>query len=73
MASAPPTDCVGQIGETAGLVWQVLHSQGATPLPKLVKAVEAPRDQVMQAIGWLAREHKIAIEEEKRTKLVSLV
>lgn len=73
MASAPPADAIGQIGDTAGLVWQVLNTHGPLPLAKLIKAVEAPRDQTMQALGWLAREDKITIIEEKRKKIVALV
>jgi hypothetical protein len=67
------SNCVGQIGETAGLVWQLLDESGPLPLTKVVKKVDAPRDLVMQAIGWLAREEKLLIEEEKRSKIVSLV
>jgi winged helix-turn-helix protein DUF2582 len=61
-----------QIGETAGEVWDVLDKQGPLSLAKVVKAVGRPRDQVMQAIGWLAREEKVCIEEEGRSKVVSL-
>ena len=28
-------------------------------LPKLVEEMRTPRDLVMQAIGWLAREEKV--------------
>jgi hypothetical protein len=41
-------------------------------MAKLVKAVGEPRDTVMQAIGWLAREDKLQIEEEGRSRIVSL-
>ena len=61
-----------KIGETAGDVWDVLDKQGPLSLAKVVKAVGKPRDQVMQAIGWLAREEKVCIEEEGRSKVVSL-
>lgn len=61
-----------QIGETAGLVWHALKKNGPMSFAKLVKQVAAPRDTVMQAIGWLAREGKIAIDEAGRTRSVSL-
>ncbi|MBN2291072.1 MAG: winged helix-turn-helix domain-containing protein [Pirellulales bacterium] len=61
-----------QIGKTAGEVWDALDKQGPLSFAKLVKAVGKPRDQVMQAIGWLAREEKLCIEEEGRSKVVSL-
>ena len=61
-----------QIGEIAGAIWHTLQSEGAMSLTKLVKAIDAPRDVIMQGIGWLAREDKLEIEETSRGKLVSL-
>ena len=72
MASAPPMSHVAQGGETAGLVWKILNENGSLSMAKLVKAVGGPRDVVMQALGWLAREGKIWIEEDGRTRVVSL-
>ncbi len=44
-----------QIGETAGAVWRCLDENGSMSLAKLARNVDAPRDTVMQAVGWLAR------------------
>ena len=63
---------VDQIGEAAGLVWQALQNEGPLSLAKLVKSVDQPRDLVMQAIGWLAREDKLEIDENARGKAISL-
>jgi hypothetical protein len=41
-------------------------------MAKLVKAVGGPRDLVMQALGWLAREGKIWIDDNGRSRTVSL-
>jgi uncharacterized membrane protein len=41
-------------------------------LAQLAKDVEAPRDTVMQAVGWLAREGKIEIEESGRKRTITL-
>ncbi len=60
--------CVDQIGDTAGVVWHYLHDNGSATFTELTKEIEAPRDVVMQAVGWLAREDKITIEEEARGK-----
>lgn len=65
-------DSISQIGETAGLIWHTLDEQGPMTISKLVKSVDAPRDLVLQAIGWLAREHKLVIEENGRSKTISL-
>ncbi len=72
MATASSTSCVMQIGETAGEIWTLLSENGPMNLAKLVKAVDEPRDTVMQAIGWLAREGKLIIEDEGRSRIISL-
>lgn len=67
-------DCpiVAHVGETAGLVWKALAENGPMSMARLVKAVGEPRDTVMQAIGWLAREEKIVMEDQGRSRIVSL-
>ncbi len=72
MATASPAACVLQIGEIAGMVWKTLVDNGPMTIAKLVKAVGSPRDLVMQAIGWLAREDKVNIEEEHHSRVISL-
>jgi len=72
MSDASQVSCVTQIGETAGLIWSALSEQGPLSMAKLVKMIDRPRDTVMQALGWLAREEKIEIEEEGRSRLISL-
>lgn len=68
-----PATHIEQIGETAGLIWHTLLDSGPTPITKLIKRIDAPRDLVMQGIGWLAREEKIDIEATGRSKFVSLL
>jgi hypothetical protein len=63
---------LAQIGDVAGLVWRYLDEHGEATLSKLVKEIEAPRDMVMQGVGWLAREGKIRFETTPRSKLISL-
>ena len=72
MATATCESCVQQIGETAGEIWHVLMEQEQLSLPKLTKELDAPRDLVMQAVGWLAREDKVVIEETPRGRVISL-
>ena len=66
----PPT--IQRIGETAGQLWSLLEAEGPMKLTQLVKQIDAPRDTVMQAIGWLAREDKISIDKASRTLVVTL-
>lgn len=72
MATAMTHDCVVQIGEMAGQVWKTLDENGPLSLAKLVKNIDAPRDTIMQALGWLAREEKLTIEDTSRGKIVCL-
>lgn len=72
MGKATSASHIEQIGETAGLAWHALEDAGPLSVAKLVERVEAPRDTVMQAIGWLAREDKVCIEQTKRGRMISL-
>jgi hypothetical protein len=72
MATVTTNSCVEEIGKTAGQLWKFLSEQGPISIAKLVKSMSEPRDNVMQAIGWLAREDKLKIEEEGRTRIISL-
>jgi hypothetical protein len=72
MTTAQCCAAIEQIGDAAGQVWHYLNEHGPTALSRLVKDVDVPRDVVMQAIGWLAREDKVTIVAESRSKTVSL-
>jgi hypothetical protein len=64
--------CVEQIGDAAGQIWHYLNENGPRTVSQLVKDVDVPRDVVMQGIGWLAREDKVTIDEERSKKIISL-
>ena len=72
MATISSTSCTTEIGATAGVVWKQLSENGPMDLAKLVKAVGEPRDAVMQAIGWLAREDKLSFEDNGRKRMIGL-
>lgn len=61
-----------QIGETAGSVWRVLETKGPQSLAALKKQVKAPAEVVLMAVGWLAREEKLALEQKGRVQLLRL-
>ena len=73
MATVEANSTVHRIGDTAGQIWHLLDLEGPKKITQLVKEVEAPRDTVMQAIGWLAREEKICVEEQSRSRVISLI
>jgi len=62
----------GEIGAVAGAIWQALSETGGCALPKLRKQIDCQTPVFEWAIGWLAREDKIAIKREKRSFLVEL-
>ncbi|MGD0694060.1 MAG: winged helix-turn-helix domain-containing protein [Terriglobia bacterium] len=55
------------IGETAGQVWQVLNSDGPQTLPQLRRKLDGTGPFVDFAVGWLVREEKIDIDQEKKS------
>ena len=61
-----------QIGETAGSVWRALEAKGPQSLSALKKHVKAPGDLVLMAVGWLAREEKLALDQKGRNQLLRL-
>lgn len=63
---------VDSIGTVAGLVWEYLDQKGPVTLSKLAREIDAPRDLVMQGVGWLAREEKIEFHPGERSKQISL-
>lgn len=62
-----------EIGTTAGAIWEVLHTHGELTLSQLKKRTRAKTPLFDWAIGWLARENKIALIQQKRTVRVRLV
>jgi hypothetical protein len=72
MATAMDKTTIEEIGEMAGHVWHLLSEQGSMSVAGLTRQLAAPRDTVLQAIGWLAREDKIVIEQKSRGRFISL-
>ena len=58
--SAAVMEEVGEIGAVAGQIWHYLEDSGPVTMTQLAKQIDAPRDVVMQGVGWLAREGKVA-------------
>ena len=63
------------IGSTAGAIWRTLHDKGEMSVAALKKSVAAKGTEgpvVDWAIGWLAREGKIAFRKDRNTVKLSL-
>ena len=63
---------IEKIGETAGEVWRVLKKEGEVNLSQLPRLINEKSTVVYQAVGWLARENKIAYRTVGAKILVSL-
>ncbi len=62
------------IGTNAGLVWTALKEGGKMNLKSLKKATKIKAEKDMYAaLGWLAREGKLAFEEIEGEIQVSLI
>ncbi|MBR0296624.1 MAG: winged helix-turn-helix domain-containing protein [Paludibacteraceae bacterium] len=60
-----------KIGENAGLVWAALQN-GALAQKALKKATKLKDADLNMALGWLAREGKVAFDVQKADTVISL-
>lgn len=63
---------IGQVGETAGQVWKLLASEGPLTAAQLKKKLNSKGEVLSMALGWLAREDKIELVNEKKDLRVQL-
>ncbi len=63
---------VHEIGETAGKVWHFLNENGETTFAQLRKKTGVSAELLHQAIGWLAREHKLKMGKKGASLLLSV-
>lgn len=64
------------IGTNAGSVWVALNTADALGIKQIKKMTKLKDKEVFAALGWLAREGKIAIDtdpEDEKELVVSLV
>jgi len=71
-AEITETEIKGQVGETAGQVWNTLTTDGSMTLTQLKKKLNGQGDLLGYALGWLAREDKIDMVLQKKTLRLSL-
>ena len=62
-----------EVGHTTGNVRQLLDDIRSLSITEIVKTFDAPRDQIMHSIGWLARERKLTVRIEGQRKIASLL
>lgn len=60
------------IGAAAGKVWSYLSEYGPASASKLAEGAGLDKNEVQRAIGWLAREGKVAVERKGKNDFFSL-
>jgi len=69
---AGSTDMKAKIGVTAGRIWEILKKNSEVSVAQLPKALNEKDALVHQALGWLAREDKIAFHTKGNKTSVKL-
>ncbi len=64
---------VEMIGQAAGSIWNYLNEKGESSVSKMKKELDLKGNMADLALGWLAREGKIAIAKKGLTTNVKLV
>ncbi len=62
-----------QIGTNAGEIWQFLNKNGDKSIVEIAKAMKMKTNDVLMALGWLARENKVFFYEENEGVFVTLI
>lgn len=57
---------IEKIGNNAGKVWTVLDEAGRQNVKEVKKTTKLTDKDLYAAIGWLAREGKISLEEAEK-------
>jgi len=60
------------VGDTAGKIWHALNEHGPQSLTQLKKRLNGSGELIGFALGWLAREDKIQISQDKKSFKVTL-
>lgn len=60
------------VGVTAGKIWHALNDFGPQTLAELKKKLNGSSELVGFGLGWLAREDKVDISQEKKAIKVAL-
>ncbi|MBI3669215.1 MAG: winged helix-turn-helix domain-containing protein [Acidobacteria bacterium] len=61
-----------EIGLAAGELWHYLESNGPCTIGEMKKALQIKDNDLLMAVGWLAREGKLSFEAEGKALRISL-
>ena len=63
------TNLTSKIGRTAGRIWRILDIWEEADISTMKRLSEVDESQIQSALGWLAREDKININEKEKFNL----
>jgi len=63
------TNLTSKIGRTAGRIWRILDIWEEADISTMKRLSEVDESQIQSALGWLAREDKICINEKEKFNL----
>jgi len=61
-----------EIGIAAGKIWDYLQTVEKASPTKIAAETGLGKNEVQRALGWLAREDKLSLEQEGRSEYFSL-
>ncbi len=62
-----------KIGENAGKIWNTLNKSGEMTISQVKKKATLNDVEANMALGWLAREDKVAIAKKGNSTKISLI
>lgn len=62
-----------KIGENAGKIWNTLNKSGEMTISQVKKKATLNDVDANMALGWLAREDKVAIAKKGNSTKISLI
>jgi hypothetical protein len=62
-----------QIGKNAGQIWQYLDDSQVSSVFEIMKVLSMEKQDVLMALGWLARENKIYFLGEKKDCKIMII
>jgi len=71
-AGKTPIDTKWEIGSAAGKIYDLLKTNGEMSIPRLMQKTGLKEYHIQQAIGWLAREEKVALSRDGQTAYAQL-
>lgn len=64
---------IEMIGTNAGFIWNALNENKTLSVKEIKKATKLKEKPLYAALGWLARESKINLEETEEDIVVTLL